>query len=152
MPFVDEMPTRRLTAPGGSDEWFEVRELSWKELDECRRERAKRRLQVVRDMGGEVLKAVAEAERAGEGQAAVVEAARAENERLEAIDSLDPETLVVKSVVGWSYDRAFQASRLSKLDERTFQWLFEAIAELYAPASDGERAEGEGDCEGSSIS
>lgn len=144
MPFVDEMPTRRLDIPDEPGEWFEVRELSYGELEECRRERSRQRMATVREMGGEVLRAVAEAEQSGEHDKEIAEA-RAENERKAALDAFDPELLVTKSVVAWSYEPRFQASRLTKLDVKTFTWLFEALAEHYVPTEAQARAEGEGD-------
>lgn len=144
MPFVDEMPTRRLDIPDEPGEWFEVRELSYGELEECRRERSRQRMATVREMGGEVLRAVAEAEQSGEHDKEIAEA-RAENERKAALDAFDPELLVTKSVVAWTYEPRFQASRLTKLDVKTFTWLFETLAEHYAPTEAQTRAEGEGD-------
>jgi len=140
MAFVDELPTRQLAVPGEEGEWFEVRELSWRELDECRREQDRKFMGRVREMPAELLKTVGEMEAgtapetlggAGPEQVAAVEAMREENARLEAIESFDRETLVTKSVVGWSYERHFQATLLGKLDEHTFTWLFEEIAALY---------------------
>lgn len=150
MPFVDEMPTRQLEIPGEPGEWFEVRELSWKELEECRRERSRQRMARVREMGGDVLKAVAEAEQAGEHEKEIEEA-RAENTRAEALDSFDRELLVTKSVVGWSFEARFQATRLAKLDEHTFTWLFETIVAIYLPSDEEAEAEGKGDGTSSST-
>jgi hypothetical protein len=131
MPFVDEIPSRQLAVPDEEGEWFEVRLLSWKELDECRRERSRRYMAQMREMGGELIKAVADAESGGSAEAEAIDEARKENERLDAIESFDRELLVTKSVTGWSYERHFQNTLLGKLDEHTFTWLFEAIAALY---------------------
>lgn len=142
MPFVDEMPTRELRPPEGDGEFFVVRLLSWKELEECRREHDRKSLARIRDMGGDLIKAVSEIEHGGEDeQKAAIEEARRENERLAAIESFDRELLVTKSVTGWSYEERFQAARLAKLDEATFTWLFENIAALYLPSEE----EGKGD-------
>lgn len=143
MPFVDEMPTRRLDVPDEPGEWFEIRELSYGELEECKRERSRQRMASVREMGGDVLRAVAEAEKTGAHEQQIAEA-EAENKRRETLDAFDPELLVTKSVVAWSYEPRFQASRLTKLDYRTFTWLFETIAARYAPSEEQARAEGEG--------
>jgi hypothetical protein len=159
MPFVDEMPTRQLTPPGEDGEWFEVRLLSWKEIDECRREQGRKMMGRVREMGPELLRAVADIEAPSgprsSGDAGVAEAGasggaeagadeaerelqqkaiailREENRKAEALEAFDRELLVTKSVVGWSYATHFQSTRLNKLDEATFTWLFEAIAAMY---------------------
>lgn len=134
MPFVDEMPTRRVYVPDEEGSWFEIRELSWKELDECHREQQRKYVNRVRELGGEIIKAVGEIESTAAAkpdseEAAQIEAARQPHEKPGA--DLDPELLIMKSVVGWSYEQRFQASRLQKLDERTFTWLFEEIAKVY---------------------
>lgn len=144
MAFVDQMPTRKIDVPGEPGEWFEVRELSWKELDECRRERDRKFMSRAREMPADLLKMVADIEPSGNGAAsgqgqtpeqieaaAAIETARKENRRLEEVESFDRETLVTKSVTGWSYERHFQASLMGKLDDHTFTWLFESIVALY---------------------
>jgi len=145
MPFIDDAPTRQLTNPAHPEEWFEVRLLSWKELEECQRERDRKFMGRVREMGADVLKAAAEAEASAPDAAAE---ARAQNDA--AAESFDRELLVTKSVVGWSYEQHFQASRLAKLDVQTFTWLFGEIVAIYAP--DAERADAEGKADAGSCS
>lgn len=148
MAFVDEMPTRQLAVPDEDGEWFEVRLLSWKELDECRREQSRKFMGRVREMGPDLLKTVADMESGTDPeQATAVAEARAANQRDEALDAFDREMLVSKSVTGWSYEAHFQASRLGKLDEATFTWLFEAIAAMYV----GDDAQRKAVSESSSI-
>lgn len=140
MPFVDEMPTRKLEVPDEEGVWFEVRELSWKELEECHREQQRKYMGRVKELGGDLLKAVAEMEATAITNpvvAAELEAAREPAANTNSADNLDPETLVTKSVVGWSYERRFQASLLAKLDEHTFNWLFESIVAIYARSEEG---------------
>jgi len=129
MAFVDELATRRIENPPGEEgHWFDVRLLSWKELEDCRREKAKAFMGRMRDMGPEMLEAIAKIE---QENPAIVEEARKEDERAEAVDSFDRATLVAKSVVGWSYERAFKPQLIDKLTEETFDWLFGEIAKLY---------------------
>lgn len=130
MGFVDDMPTRRLDVPDEEGAWFEVRMLSWKELEECRREASRKSLAAMRDMGPDIIRAVGEMEHGADPDAAAaVQAAREANERVR--EEFDRESLVTKSVVGWSYERRFQQTLLGKLDEATFSWLFEAIVAMY---------------------
>lgn len=150
MPFVDDAPTRKLTNPNVADEWFEVRLLSWKELEECQRERDRKFMGRVREMGSDVIKAVAEIEESGDRDAEI-EQAREQNRSLAAVEAFDRELLVTKSVTGWSYEDRFQSSRLAKLDLQTFTWLFEEIAALYVPSAEREEAEGKGDAGSSST-
>lgn len=144
MVFVDEMPTRQLEVPDEPGEWFEVRLLSWKELEECRREQSRKFMARAREMGVDLLKTVADLESDADArQKAAIAEAREQNRRDAELEEFDREMLVTKSVVGWSYQRHFQPSALAKLDERTFDWLFESIVALYLPGEEQARAEGE---------
>ena len=141
MPFVDDMPTRQLAVPDEEGAWFEVRELSWKELEECRREQQRKYMGRVRELGGELLKTVSEIEAGAANdpkKAAEIEKVREQTADLG--ESFDAELLVTKSVVGWSYELRFQASRLAKLDERTFVWLFNEIVKIYERSEEGKAA------------
>jgi len=135
MAFIDEKPTRRLEVPGEDSQWFEVRELSWKELQICRNEHGKKYMARLREMDPQFFKVVSELEREDEKR---VEQAREENAS-DPASEYDPEELVGRSVVGWSYPRHFQKSLLEKLDEPTFKWLFEEIVKLHQGGDDAQR-------------
>jgi hypothetical protein len=138
MPFVDEMPTHRLAIPDEDGQWFEVRDLSWKEIEECHREQQRKYMNRVKELGGELLKTVSEMESAAASDqqaAAKIEEAKAGGGSEGA--NLDPETLVLKSVVGWSYERRFQPALLLKLDDKTFRWLFGEIVKIYERSEEG---------------
>ncbi len=146
MAFVDEKPTRRIENPPGEEgQWFEIKELSWKEIEECKREKARAFVGRMREMGPEMLEAINKIEQTNPK---AVEEARAENDRAALVDSFDRATLVQKSVTGWSYERTFKSKDLDKLTPDTFDWLFGEIVKLYV----GDDAQRKGDSESSMTS
>jgi hypothetical protein len=133
MTFIDDIPTRKLVGPPGEpEEWFEVRLLSWHELEECQTAVAKRSIGRMREMGGEIITAMGKIE---QERPELIAKAR---EVKKSADDYDRETLVTKSVTGWSYERHFQQNLIRKLTEETFAWLFGEIAKLYVE-DDAER-------------
>lgn len=127
MAFVDELPTRRIDVPDEDGQWFEVRLLSWKELQACRREAQRKYMQNMNEVGPQFIKMMAELEKEAPQ---AVESARAANEA-DDTSEYDPEELVRRSVCGWSYPRHFQPALLDKLTEATFTWLYGEIVKLY---------------------
>lgn len=127
MAFVDELPTRRIEVPDEDGQWFEVRLLSWKDLQACRREAQRKFAANLREVDPAYIKMLKELEDAG---SKAVDDARAANEE-DAASEYDPEELVRRSVCGWSYQRHFQPSLLEKLTEATFTWLYGEIVKLY---------------------
>lgn len=136
--FSDEEPKRRFEVPGEDGEWFEVRLLSWTELEECRTERARKFMGRYREMG-DVIASLAELERkaAADDQKAqaALEAARAENDAAseDPREQFDKAMLLSRSVEGWSFDRKFSKAALTNLKESASDWLFEEVARMYAP-------------------
>lgn len=142
MVFIDDIPNRKLVGPPGEpEEWFEVRLLSWHELEECQSAVARRSISRMREMGGEIITAVGKIEQ--ERPEVIAEA----KEIKRSADDYDRETLVSKSVVGWSYQRHFQPNLIRKLTEETFAWLFGEIAKLYV----GDDAQRKDDSESSTT-
>jgi len=140
--FIDDIPNRKLVGPPGEPgEWFEVRLLSWHELEECQSAVARRSISRMREMGGEIITAVGKIEQ--ERPEVIAEA----KEIKRSADDYDRETLVSKSVVGWSYQRHFQPNLIRKLTEETFAWLFGEIAKLYV----GDDAQRKDDSESSTT-
>jgi len=140
--FIDDIPNRKLVGPPGEpEEWFEVRLLSWHELEECQSAVARRSISRMREMGGEIITAVGKIEQ--ERPEVIAEA----KEIKRSADDYDRETLVSKSVVGWSYQRHFQPNLIRKLTEETFAWLFGEIAKLYV----GDDAQRKDDSESSTT-
>ena len=147
MAFVDQMPQVQLDVPHESGEFFLVRQLGWRELEECRRVRAMAQVEAAKAVGSEMLaqlQAMEESAAAGtEEDSAALEAAKARQEATDARDQFDKDTLISRSVMGWSYGYPFSKVRLEQLDEKTAKWLFGAIADLYVGAEDV-AAQGEG--------
>jgi hypothetical protein len=139
---IDASPKVRLEIPFEPGEWFLVRELGWKELQDVRDAKARASLAKVRDLGPELVESFTALER-GEGSASEQdELAKARAQHAGVAAQFDKELLLSRSVEDWSYEEKFMKAKLDRLDERTSDWLFGAIASLYDPASESEADRG----------
>jgi len=135
-------PTVRLDVPFEPGEWFTVRELGWRELQDVRDAKARASIAKVRDLGPGLVESFTALER---GEGSEVEQAELEKAKAAHADpsaQFDKELLLSRSVEDWSYEEKFTKAKLDRLDERTSEWLFHAIAGLYAPSSEGEADRG----------
>jgi hypothetical protein len=107
----------RREIPHEPGEWFEVKLLSWQELEHARDTRSRRSLANIRDMGQEVYGAIQ--------QAATRAAAEPTDRSVE--DNYDRMALLTAGVVGWSYPEPVSAETLGQLDEDTAHWAMTAI-------------------------
>ena len=153
MAFADKLPQVQLCVPGEDGEFFMVRHLGWRELDECRRAAALSQVEAVRAIGADTFAELAKMEQAASlaaagaaapaGIAADVAAlaeAKArlaeEKKRKDQREQFDKQMLIDRSVMDWSYGDKFTKARLDHLDEATSDWLYGAIADLYVGAED----------------
>ena len=137
MALVSRLPQKRLDVPHEPGEYFMVRTLGWRELEECRQARARSAVVAAREVGPELLDAfskledVEDADPGLKQRLAEAEARRAK-ERDDSRSQFDKDLLLSRSVEGWSYEEKFTKQGLLSLDECTAEWLFGAIADLYA--------------------
>ena len=142
MGLVDAAATVRLEVPFEPGEWFIVRELGWRDLDFVRQAKASAALSKVRDLGPQLLESFSALERGDGSDAEKAELERAKAAQADPSAQFDKELLLSRSVEGWSYAEPFTKAKLDRLDERTSEWLFHAIADLYDPGSESEADRG----------
>src|SRR4030095_3750994 len=104
--------TERREIPHEPGEWFEIKLLSWQELEHARDTRSRKSLANIRDMGQEVYGAIQ--------QAATNAAAAPVDRTIE--DNYDRMALLIAGVVGWSYPEPVSVETLGQLDETTAHW------------------------------
>jgi hypothetical protein len=109
--------TERREIPHEPGEWFEIKLLSWQELEHARDTRSRKSLANIRDMGQEVYGAIQ--------QAAANAAAAPADRNIE--DNYDRMALLTTGVVGWSYPEPVSAETLGQLDEDTARWAMQNI-------------------------
>jgi hypothetical protein len=108
--------TERFQIPHEDDQWIEVRQLGFVELQASRRAKEQDALTKARTMGAEFIKGIQD-----------VESIKSEKPG----DDYDRESLLVASITAWSYPDAVTPKAISTLDERTATWLFGKIVDLY---------------------
>ena len=119
--------SKRFDVPHEPGNWFEVRRLSWAELDRARETKLAATMTTARAMGAELMEAMQA------GRSLIVGAPPA------PIDSYDTRLLLSLSVAGWGgpeYDG--QAVDTSQLDEQTKDWALGVIANLSLPRTEAE--------------
>lgn len=91
-------------------EWMEIQELSWDDREEAKRARMFGSMQLVRQMGAEMLNAIRDV---ASGQTDTVA------EVVDPWSVYDKMTVLRLGIKGWSYNAELQ---VSKLDDRTSEW------------------------------
>lgn len=131
MALVDALPHVKLEVPGEPGDYFMVRELGWKELQDCRDVKARSFTQAAKELGPELLESFSAIEQGQGSDDDAAALAKAKEKRADPRQQFDKEMLLSRSVMDWSYDGKFSKARLDQLDEKTAEWLFGAIAALY---------------------
>ena len=107
--------TKQVDVPHESGEWFELRLLGWKQLDEAKRVRTKQSFANIKEMGGDIFKAIQSA-RSDDGAAVA-----------DPLAEYDLETVLLKGIVSWSYDEPVSPETIGNLDLTTAEWAARAI-------------------------
>lgn len=132
------LPPVRMEVPHEPGEWIDVRQLGYTELEACRDAVTKKFFDNLRTMGTDV---VAQFTQMQQAQPELIAEAQAAKDAAQP-DQFDRTLLFQKSVVAWSYQPAFTPDLLPQLDERTAEWLYRAITQMYT--GEGESDEDRG--------
>lgn len=108
--------TKTVEIPHEPNETMELRLLGWKQLDEAKRARTKQSFANIKEMGGDIFKAIQSA-RSEDGAAAVAD----------PLAEYDLETVLIKGIVAWSYDEPVTPQSIADLDEKTADWAARVI-------------------------
>jgi len=107
----------KVDIPHEPGEWFEIKKLSWRQLElasDVQSEEATKRL---KKMGGDIVGAMQ----------------RVKTEQVEQQDpkfTYDRGFVLQAGLVGWSYDAELNKANIELLDEETARWAFYQIAGL----------------------
>lgn len=118
------------------DERVAIRKLSARTLEKARQNRAAVQVKALRDMGGDVVKAMKSD--SVEAIAQQLDALKKDPDavRRQRYDAYDQETVLTAGVVSWTHSKALSPDSLADLDEETAALLHEAILDLSLPPLD----------------
>lgn len=133
--------TRRVEIPGESDQWLDLRLLSWRQLAEARETQATAALRRVAVLGPGVTASL-RAERAEAARNAEIASARGETPEAEPagdpLAAYDVGVVLKHGITGWSYPDELTAANIDALDEATALWAAREILG-FKPQSEAER-------------
>jgi hypothetical protein len=111
---------RRVSVPHEPGEWFDIRALGGRALDEARRVRMLANFATLQAMGHDILTSM---------QTAAVDdtVARADPDPLAAYDV---DTVLRSGITAWSYDAKVNPANIGELDEQTREWAAREIVAL----------------------
>lgn len=107
--------TRLVEIPHEPGEHMELRLLGWKDLDAAKKVRTRQSFANIKEMGGDVFKAIQDAK--SDGAAAVVD----------PLAEYDLETVLKAGIASWSYTEPVTPETIGALDELTAQWAARVI-------------------------
>ncbi len=116
----------RLEVPHEQDQWMELRALSWKQLKDARKVAERENREVIKELGGEILKALSSP--GGDENARKLMKQQEYDPR-----SFDTAMLLQFGIAAWSYERDLDEKSIEQLDERTAVWAKEEIIGLTKP-------------------
>jgi len=104
--------TRNVPIPHEENEWVELKELSGRQLRKARKAKFKEIILDVREMGGEVMKAITDV--------------KVEDLKAAARDPLseyDIDDLLEAGIVAWSYEAEVNTDTIGELDQKTEKFI-----------------------------
>lgn len=121
--------------PHEKDTWFEIVQLSWKQLKKARRRAVLENAEVAKAFGAAFVKALGEDET---GEAAMRVMKKQEQAEKQDPASFDTETMLRHGLVGWSYKAKLDDESREELDDETAEWLKVEILNISKPPSERE--------------
>ncbi len=117
---------RRVEIPHESGEWFEIKRLSWRQLELAQEEASNKLLERMKQMGGDLVTALRQV---GEEE---------KNKDRDPVEKYDRWIVLRGAIVKWSYDEKLNDENIEALDEETAQWAFREILSLNEPRTEEE--------------
>tara|TARA_R110000824_G_scaffold125560_2_gene284728 strand:- start:446 stop:862 length:417 start_codon:yes stop_codon:yes gene_type:complete len=124
----------KLDVPHEVGQWVEIRNLSWKSMEEAVNNKQERDIGQVKRMGGDVFEAIMRSSNKDEDKTGDEGADK--KARGGTFESYDMETLLRKAVISWSYDGKPTVERIQDLDAKTAKWLAREIYERNKPETE----------------
>ena len=122
----------KVDIPHEDGEWVELRLLSWTAMVEAVDAKQERDVGQVKRMGGDVFEAIMRSSKSNEAKDEEKPKGRAK------FESYDPETLIRKAGVSWSYDGKVTLDKIRDLDAKTADWLAREVYERNKPPTEDE--------------
>ena len=122
----------KVDIPHEEGEWVELRQLSWTAMDEAVDAKQERDVGQVKRMGGDVFEAIMRSAKPKEDKDEEKPKGRT------GYEAYDPETLIRKSVVAWSYEGKVTLDKIRDLDSKTADWLAREVYERNKPPTEDE--------------
>ena len=122
----------RYEVPHEPGEWLDLIKLSWTKLKEARRYATLENAETARAFGAELVKALA-TDDTGKAAEKLIERQQYHE------SSFDTKTLLLKGIVGWSYEAELSAESVAELDDKTVAWAKQAIIDLTKPPTEEDR-------------
>jgi hypothetical protein len=126
----------KLDVPHEEGQWVEIKNLSWKAMEEAVNNKQERDIGQVKRMGGDVFEAIMRSTNKNEGKSEDEESEK--KVRGATFESYDMETLLRKAILSWSYDGKPTVERIQDLDARTAKWLAREVYERNKPDTEEE--------------
>jgi len=122
----------KVNIPHEEGEWVELRQLSWTAMDDAVDAKQQRDVGQVKRMGGDVFEAIMRSAKTKDDDEEGKPKGRA------GYEAYDPETLIRRALIGWSYDVKITVDRIRDLDAKTADWLAREIYERNKPPTEDE--------------
>jgi|TARA_R110000824_G_scaffold132891_1_gene295454 hypothetical protein len=131
----------KLDVPHEEGQWIEIKNLSWKAMEEAVNNKQERDIGQVKRMGGDVFEAIMRSSNKDDDDKKPDEGSE-KTVRGGTFESYDMETLLRKSIIAWSYDGKPTVERIQDLDARTAKWIAQEIYERNKPDTEEESKNG----------
>ena len=131
----------KLDVPHEDGQWIEIKNLSWKAMEEAVSNKQERDIGQVKRMGGDVFEAIMRSSNKVEDEKIDDDGAEKKG-RGAAFESYDMETLLRKAIIAWSYEGKPTVDRIQDLDARTAKWIAREIYERNKPDTEEEAKNG----------
>jgi len=120
--------TKKIDVPHEPGEWFEIKKLSWRQLEKAENINLEKTLKQFKDVDPGLMQGFAQ----GDDQ----------EKKAKAGTDYDRATILQKGIKAWSYDAEVNAENIDDLDEQTAEWAMNEIMEFTKPRSEDERKNG----------
>tara|TARA_R110000824_G_scaffold21078_6_gene78869 strand:- start:9878 stop:10303 length:426 start_codon:yes stop_codon:yes gene_type:complete len=129
----------KLDVPHEEGQWVEIKNLSWKAMEEAVNNKQERDIGQVKRMGGDVFEAIMRSSNESNKDDDKPEKEGPEKKvRGATFESYDMETLLRKAIISWSYEGKPTVERIQDLDARTAKWLAREVYERNKPDTEEE--------------
>lgn len=107
--------TKQVDIPHEDGEWMKFRRLSWRQLEEASEAQMKDSLERMKELGGDMVKALREFGQEQQGQES---------------QQYDQAAILCAGIVDWSYGEEVCEENIDLLDKQTAEWAYHEILSM----------------------